>query len=171
MKWIYTLHAPWSDNQKKAGRPVQTAYLRPRMVNEVGETLVGNIIEIMVVGLEYYYKDPQNMLDSDEAKRIYFEELANQDYYLLHRDVNQEEHYRMAMVDVYLKKETFSPDEFWEWVRSVFKIKGYPLEELLEGKPDEFLDMHPLLRLFSEETARKYEDRLGKDWWESGSDT
>ncbi|MGB3778200.1 MAG: hypothetical protein WA960_07560 [Tunicatimonas sp.] len=165
MKWIYTLHAPWTDEQKTAGRPVQTAYLRPTIVNEAGEPMVGNIVEVMVVGLEYYYKDPQNLLDSDEAKRIYFEELANQDYYLLHRDVSQEDHYRMAMVDVYLKKETFTPDEFWEWIHSVLKIKGYPLDELVEGKQEDFLDMNPLLRMFSEENARKFEDKFGKDWW------
>ncbi|MGB3851775.1 MAG: hypothetical protein WA958_17535 [Tunicatimonas sp.] len=170
MEWIYILEAPWGDEPKKAGRPVQTAYLRPRMVNEAGETMVGNIVEVMVVGLEYYYRDPQNLLDSDEAKRIYFKELANQDYYLLHRDVNQEDHYRMSMVDVYLKKETFTPDEFWEWIHSVFKIKGYPLEKLVKGKQEDFLDMNPLLRMFSVENARKFEDKFGKDWWKGGDD-
>ena len=170
MKWIYLLHAPWVGEETPAGQPVQTAYLRPTIINEAGEPMVGHIVEVMVIALEYYFRDPQNMIDDDEARQIYFEELAHQDYHLLHREVTPEEHYRMALTDVYLKKEGFTPEEFFEWVRSVFSIKGYPLDELVEGKQEEFLDMNPLLRMFSEENARKFEDKFGKDWWKKGDD-
>ena len=72
------------------------------------------------------------------------------------------------MVDVYLKKEGFTPDEFFEWVRSVFSIKGYPIEELEEGKSEDFLDMHPIMRLFTDESIRKSEEQFGKGWWKKG---
>ena len=170
MKWIYILHAPWIEEQTGTGQPAQTAYLRPTIFNEQGEKMVGNIVEIMVIGLEFYFGDPKEMLDSEEARQIYFEELASKEYYVLHREVNQEEHYRMAMVDVYLKKEGFTQEEFFEWVRSVFSIKGYPLEELEEGKEEDFLDMNPLMRMFTDENIKKSEKLFGKKWWEKGEE-
>ena len=166
MKWIYTLHAPWIEEQTSTGQPAQTAYLRPTIFNEQGEKMVGNIVEIMVIGLEFYFGNPQDMLDDDEARQIYFEELANKEYHVLHRDVNQEEHYRMAMVDVYLKKEGFTKEEFFDWVRSVFSINGYPLDELEEGSPEDFLDMNPLMRMFTDENIKKSEKLFGDKWWE-----
>ena len=168
MKWIYMLRAPWVLSSENAGQPAQTVYLRPIMTNEEGETMVGNITEVMVIAAEFYFGHAEDMLDDDDGQRIYFEELANKDYYILEREVNQEEHYRMAYAEIYLKKEGFDKEEFFEWVRSFFSIKGYPCDELEEGRNEEFLDMDPFLRMFTLENVKKYEDKFGKEWWKKG---
>ena len=165
MKWIYELHAPWVIAPDNAGQPAQTAYIRPTIINEKGQTMVGNIVEVMVIAADFYFGNPNDRLDDEEGNRIYFEELTNKDYYILEREVNQEEHYRMAYAEVYLKQEGFTQEEFFDWIKSFFSIKGYPLEELEEAKNNEFLDMNPIMRMFSEENARKFEDQFGKDWW------
>jgi hypothetical protein len=46
---------------------------------------------------------------------------------------------------------------------------GYPCGQIEPGSYDKYFaaDTNPLLRIFSIENARKYENLFGKEWWEN----
>ncbi len=54
-----------------------------------------------------------------------------------------------------------------EWVKKIFTIDNIPFDTFKETSFNEFADTNPIMQMFSLENVKKFEDKLGKDWWKS----
>ena len=165
MTWLYHFRHRWLPDGKN---PVQSAYLRPAQAAELdGSRMVGDIVEIHVCALDYYFDMPkeENPFANDEGYDIYFNRLGDKPYYIKDEANIPAGHYLMAHAEVYLKAREFDQTEFWQWVQSYFVLKNYQWTELEETGLEDFPETNALLSMFSLENVKKMEGKLGKDWW------
>jgi len=163
MKWLYYYKSEWFENGKN---PVQTIYLRPTIYDEKGEQLVGKILQLSLVAMEYYFSIEKNPFDYEEALKIYDDIQSNQGYQILEREVEDDDF--MGNVEIYLFQTYFDEKELFEWVNKYFVLKGYEISEFERASIDEFAELNSIMRLFSEKNVKKFEDKLGKEWWKKG---
>ena len=159
MKWIYILEEEWD----REARPVQCIYLRPTQIAEDGDMMVGKMVKVLIIATDFYFELEDNPLDSDEFKQIYFEELNHKDYHIVEREVTHD--YELNNIDIFLKQSLFDEKEMMSWVDKVLLLKGYEKTSIEKATMNEFMELHPIMQLFSLENAKKFEDKFGKEWW------
>jgi len=138
------------------------------VLNEEGEEMVGNIFKLTIIAMEFYSTLEENPIEEDEElSRIYHEELRTKDYHILDRELSEGEDHLLSNTEIYLKQASFSREEAFEWIDKLFVIKGFPKSEMEEGSINDFLELNPIMRLFSLDNVKKFEDELGEEWWKS----
>ena len=160
MKWLYHYEHPWHESGEN---PIQTIYLRPTVFDERDEQMVGKIVQVHLIAMEYFFSLEENPLNYDEALKIYHEIQGHQAYKIVERDIEDEDF--MAHVEIYLLQTHFDERELFEWVNKYFAMNGLEVTEFERASGDAFLELNPIMRLFSEKNAKKFEAQLGKNWW------
>jgi hypothetical protein len=134
------------------------------MNDEEGNTLVGKIIDLNVIAIEYFmqdqFKDVQQENGMDE---IYYKELDTKEYCIKEEDTDQDELYLHAAT-IYLKDMAVTPVSMLKWTKVYLDIKGIPYSEFEETDFTDFADTNSFMNLLAE-GARKMESKWGKEWW------
>ncbi len=162
MKWIYHYKAQWLASGRN---PVQTIYLRPVIFNEKGQKMVGKIVQLNLVALEHYLGTEDNPFDHAPVREIYEKHVCSQGYYIEEEPVPEGNDHHLAYATIYLGQQEFDEAELFEWADKFFILKGYLKTEYEKATANDFLELNPLMRLFSMENAKKFEGVFGKDWW------
>ncbi|MDZ4681667.1 MAG: hypothetical protein SH848_04130 [Saprospiraceae bacterium] len=171
MTLLYCFKHRWFPDGKN---PIQGVYLRPAEAADVnGGRMVGDIIEVDVCALDYYFDLPEkdNPFANEQGYDIYYTRLGENDYYIRDDEDLSRNNYLMARAEIYLKAKNFDEVEFWKWIQAHFILKGYPWEELEKATLAEFPETNAILNLFSLENVKKMEAKLGKDWWKDSDET
>lgn len=162
---LYHFQHRWFPNGKN---PLQSVFLRPaQSLGADGGRMVGKIIEIHVCALDYYFDLPKadNPFADDEGNDIYFNRLGNNNYYIKDEENIPDSHHLIAHAEIYLKTNFFDQQEFWEWVKTYFVLRGFEWTDLEKGTLTDFPETNTILQMFSVENVQMMEDKLGKDWW------
>jgi len=170
MHWLYHIKHPWQSN----GNPAQEIYVRAVDPETSGEEerLASKIIQIYVFALDFYFlQAKENPLDNEKGNYIYATELSKKDFYIEDMEVQEEADYLLRKAVIYLKTDRFDEEELLSWIRTYLSIEGFPFGSFEQEDFGTFSEMNPLLRIFSLENVRKFEDKLGKEWWKSKKDT
>ncbi len=108
---------------------------------------------------------PDNPFADDEGNDIYFNRLGNNNYYIKDEENIPDSHHLIAHAEIYLKTNFFDQQEFWEWVKTYFVLRGFEWTDLEKGTLTDFPETNTILQMFSVENVQMMEDKLGKDWW------
>ena len=161
MKWLYHFKKKWLDSNSS---PLQGVYLRPIKLDEDKNELLGKIIDLNVIAVEFFINDNfKNVQEEVGLKEIYFNELQDKDYFI-HEEKDDHDELYMDTATVYIKDSLVTPHSMLEWVKVFFNIKGLPFSEIQETHYQDFADTNPIARILSE-GAKEMEDKLGKEWW------
>lgn len=161
MKWLYHFKKKWLDGDSS---PLQGVYLRPTKMDENRNILVGKIIDLNVIAMEYFMKDGfKNIQEEMGLREIYFKELGEKEYFIQEEN-NEQEDLFMNTATIYIKNDTVTPDSMLGWIKVYLNINGISFSEFQETHYDDFSDINPFLRLLSE-GAREMENKWGKEWW------
>ncbi|MGB0931247.1 MAG: hypothetical protein ACPGVB_10750 [Chitinophagales bacterium] len=164
MHWIYHTQQKWQAEEEVA--VAQKVFLRAVGEETEEGKMVSDIIEMNVFGMDYYFGLENNPLAEPKYQQIYFEELDKKDYYLEEMEMSEgEQTYMMNRTALYLKKRWFSKMELLEWVKTYLSILGLPCTGFEEEDMMAFYELNPLLQMFSLENAKRFEGKLGKEWW------
>ena len=164
MHWLYHLTQPQPPN----GAVAQKVYLRavkPGMENAENR-LVSQIIQINIFALDFYFGLADNPLDTEEGRQIYEVALREKEYFIQEQDLDESNEHLMASATMYLKTTHFDETELLAWVRVYLSVHGIEHETFEKTDLGYFPEMNAILSLFSLDNVRKFEDRLGKAWWE-----
>ena len=162
--WVYEFNKDWPNEDQE--RAVEKILIRPTYKNEEGEPLVGKILEFTFYALEYFNNLENNPIkEHEELLDIYYNKLNNDNYYILDREIEDDDDYFIVRTDVYLKDISFTKKEVFEWVDKLFILKGLEKPELTEADAEHFMDLNPIMQLFSLKNVKKFEGQFGKDWW------
>lgn len=163
MNWIYHYKREWIN---EGSSPVQSLFLRPVKLSEDGQKMVGKIVDLDVVAIEYFMKEEFKDIQKDNSfGEIYFKELATKDYHFVETDVSESDLYLLRAI-IYVKDEELTPESLFEWVKAYFSIKGVLFDKFEETSFDDFVDTNPLFRMMTE-GAKKMESEWGKEWWKN----
>jgi hypothetical protein len=163
MNWLYHCKKPWRAN---GTTPAQQLLLRGFVqTDQENELEVTNIVELNLLALDFYFQLPDNPLADPKYQRIYFEELDKKDYFLEEYPIDERQDYMLKRAVLYLRQADFDLSGLLDWARTCLSIWGLPHDEFEEADMMSFSELDPILRMFSLENAKKFEDKLGKEWW------
>lgn len=167
MKWIYCFKKRWLDTESS---PLQAVYVRPVTHDEEGNTLVGKIIDLNVIAVEYFMQDQFKEVQKESGlDEIYYNELDAKEYCIREEDTNHSELY-LHTATIYLKDTAVTPVSMLKWIKVYLDIKGIPYSEFDETDFTDFADTNPFMNLLAE-GARKMESKWGKEWWKKDNNT
>ena len=161
MLWIYYTEKSW-DNDGKA--PAQKVLLRA-VKEENGERLFSDIIEMNVFAMDFYFQLKENPLSTPEYQRIYFEELDKKDYFIEELEIDKTQGYMMHRIALFLKTDYFNETQLLEWMNTCLSILGLEFTKWEKGDIASFPETNTLWNMFSMDNVKRFEDKLGKDWW------
>lgn len=164
MKWLYHWNKEWSDDAHKV---VQVIHLRPTMTNEEGVEMVGKIFKLTLIAEGFYHalkeKNPTNNYEG--LAKVFNEALQSEKHHIIDRKLQATDTYLLSNTEVYLKQPNFGKAIVFEWVDHLFAVKNYTYSELEERTLDDFVELNPIMKMFSPEQAKQLEAKFGKEWW------
>jgi hypothetical protein len=167
MKWIYHIQssAQWQDDGK-AG--IQAILLRPVWMED-GKEYTSGIVDLLITSIKHI-KASLETKDFDKEEKEYlnsiFEKITNKPYLIEEQELDSDDkNIYLNKDDIYVQ-ERFAFEELLHWVKIYFAIKGYPCAAFQETDFDNFaFDVNPILRVFSVDNAKRFEDKFGPEWW------
>ncbi len=161
MKWIYYFKKKWLNTDSS---PLQAVYVRPTMTDEEGNKLVGKIIDLNVIAIEYFMKDEfKQIREEGGLDKIYYKELDARDFYIQEEE-NEESDLYLQVATLYIKDSAVTPGSMLEWIKVYFNVHGITYSEFQETDFNDFIDTNSLYTTIVE-GARKMESKWGKEWW------
>ena len=148
MDWIHFTNANWQAN---GTAPTGKVYFRPTMKDPEGNILAGNMVIMTVLAVEFLFNTPESVAEnSKELNEIYFNELAEKDFYFKTKPrPDGHEDYLLMTSTLFLKTHTFTKIDIEEWIKVFLQIQGIPCDSLTEATYNEFADENPMMRMFS----------------------
>ena len=165
MLWLYHTQKKWQTDDTA---PAQKVLFRAVGKETEDGRMVSDIIEMNVFAMDFYFNLEENPMKDDKYQRIYYKELEDKDYFFEEMSIREnEKEYMMHRVALYLKGEQFSKNELLEWMKTYTSIHGLECTNWEETDIMSFYETNPILSMFSMSNAKKFEDKLGKDWWKN----
>lgn len=162
MNWIYHIKREWKPNGESHA---QELLVRGIIKDENGEESVAKIIEMNVFAMNFFFDLPKNPFEGNKYQQIFYEELAKKDYFIEELEIHEKQDYMLKRIALYLKDRQFDKEYLLGWVKTCLAIWGFPNDDLEERDIMAFSETDPMLAMFSMGNVKKFEDKLGKEWW------
>ena len=106
--------------------------------------------------------------NEEEREFLYtaIENTGSKEYYIDEWELAEEDKdIYLNRADIYVQKP-FDLQNLLHWVKIYFTVKGYPCNELDETDFESFaFEINPVLRVFSMDNVKRFEDKFGSEWW------
>jgi hypothetical protein len=168
MNWIYQISANWHETGTTT---YAKTYFRPTMTDENGDLLAGNMVIMQILAVDILFQTPEQIAkNSPEINEIYFNQLAEKDFYFKTEDRPEgHEDYLQMTSTLFLKMMFLTKDDVEYWIKTFLQIQGIPCDVLSVATYNEFADENPVMRMFGK-AAKAGEEKFGKDWWKKDED-
>ncbi len=169
MKWLYNIQNKkvW---QKDGTTGIQAILLRP-VWKEEDNTYTSAIVDLKVTSTKYLMRSLAQK-EFDEKEKAFINKIIQKtsikDYYIDESDLaNDEKSIYLNRAEIYVH-ENFNIKQLLNWVKIYFAINGYPCDEFEETEFETFaFDVNPILRIFSVDNVKRFEDKFGHEWWKN----